>query len=141
MLGCAPHRAPASPAPPTPPEASGSDPGSAVRFDRPKPATRPPRAVQLSASGATLRPTGPPAPPSGARISIDVIDADLHHVLRLISDVAGLAFVVDDGVSARVTARLVDVPWDHALAAILAAHGLTTQPLAGGGVQVRGATP
>jgi type IV pilus assembly protein PilQ len=98
--------------------------------------------VRISAAGATLSADAPgPAIPAGARLSIDVVDADLHHVLRLISAASGLSFVVDDGVSARVTVRLVDVPWDHALAAILAAHGLTTQPLSGGGVQVRPLAP
>ena len=144
LLGCAPRPAPPAPAPtPQPAPVEGSA-GSTVRFDRPQPAARGPQAVRISADGATASADAAGAASlakGGARLSIDVVDADLHHVLRLISDVSGLPFVVDDSVSARVTVRLVDVPWDHALAAILAAHGLTTRPLSGGGVQVRAAAP
>jgi len=81
------------------------------------------------------------APPGAPRARPDPAARPGRGFLRLISDVSGLPFVVDDSVSARVTVRLVDVPWDHALAAILAAHGLTTRPLSGGGVQVRAAAP
>jgi type II secretory pathway component HofQ len=54
----------------------------------------------------------------------------------LIGDVSGLDFVADDGVSGRLTVRMVDVPWNYALDAILASRGLTAEPLAGGGVHV-----
>jgi type IV pilus assembly protein PilQ len=72
-------------------------------------------------------------PPPGASINLEVEDADLHSVLRLLSDVSGLDFVVDEGVRARITVALRDVPWNHALLAILDAHGLAAAPLPGGG--------
>jgi len=72
----------------------------------------------------------PPVP--GTRINLEVQDADLHSVLGLISEVSGLEFVVDESVRVRVTLALYDVPWNHALLAILDAHGLATVPLPGG---------
>ncbi len=66
---------------------------------------------------------------SAAPISLDLVDADLLYVLRLISDVGQINIVVGDGVSGRVTVRLVDVPWDQALAVILQTHGLAAAPV------------
>jgi hypothetical protein len=79
-------------------------------------------------------PPGVEAPlPSGRTISVDVEDADIRSVLRLFSATADLDFVLDDSVQARVTARLVDVPWDLALLAILQSNGLVAVPVDGGG--------
>lgn len=73
---------------------------------------------------------------TAARLSLDVVDADLHNVLRLFSHVSGLNLAVADGVQARVTVRLVDVPWDLALQAILHSKGLTTRVISEGVVLV-----
>jgi type II secretory pathway component GspD/PulD (secretin) len=76
-------------------------------------------------------------PPPGRRINLEVEDADLHGVLRLFADASGLDFVIDEGVDRRITAELRDVPWNHALLAILDANGLAAAPLPGGrGVEV-----
>ncbi len=61
---------------------------------------------------------------TGKAISLDLVDADLLSVLRLIAEVGGINLVVGDGVSGRVTVRLTDVPWDQALAVILQSQGL-----------------
>jgi len=66
-------------------------------------------------------------PFSGRRINIDLVDADIHSVFRLISHVSRLNIVAGDDVSGTVTVRLEDVPWDQALAAILQAKGLGAQ--------------
>ena len=66
---------------------------------------------------------------TAAPISLDLVQADLHHVLRLISDVGGINIVVADDVKGQVTVRLVDVPWDQALAVILQTHGLAAAPV------------
>lgn len=66
-------------------------------------------------------------PFSGRRINIDLVDADIHSVFRLISHVSRLNIVAGDDVQGTVTVRLEDVPWDQALAAILQAKGLGAQ--------------
>ena len=63
-------------------------------------------------------------PFSGRRIKIDLVEADIHSVFRLISHVSRLNIVAGDDVSGTVTVRLEDVPWDQALAAVLQAKGL-----------------
>lgn len=56
---------------------------------------------------------------SGRRIDLDLKDADIHNVLRLIGDVSRRNIVVADDVGGTVTIRLRNVPWDQALAVIL----------------------
>ncbi len=70
-----------------------------------------------------------PAPaPAPVRIDIDVVNADIRGVLRLIAEVSDLNFVLDDAVKGTVTARMIDVPWNDALAAILVSEGLVAVP-------------
>lgn len=64
---------------------------------------------------------------TGKKFSIDVVNADIHAVFRGISEVSGLNIISGDDVSGRITLRLVNVPWDQALAAILQAKGLGSQ--------------
>ena len=66
-------------------------------------------------------------PFSGRRINIDLVDADIHSVFRLISHVSNLNIVAGDDVQGTVTVRLEDVPWDQALAAVLQSKGLGAQ--------------
>ncbi len=61
---------------------------------------------------------------TGRRISLDFKNADLHDVLRIIAEVSGLNIVATDDVKARVTLRLVEVPWDQALDVVLQSNGL-----------------
>lgn len=61
---------------------------------------------------------------SGRRISIDVREADLHNVFRMISNVSKLNIVAGDNVTGKVTVKLENVPWDQALAVILQSKGL-----------------
>ncbi len=57
-------------------------------------------------------------------ISIDVKDADIHNVLRLLADVGHINIVVADGVSGKVTMKLVNVRWSDALDALLDSKNL-----------------
>lgn len=66
-------------------------------------------------------------PFSGQRINLDLVNADIHSVFRLISHVSKLNIVSGDDVEGRVTVRLENVPWDQAFAAILQAKGLGSQ--------------
>lgn len=60
----------------------------------------------------------------GKRISLDFQDAEISSVLRLIADVSGLNMVVGDNVKAKVTLKLLNVPWDQALDLILKLNNL-----------------
>jgi type IV pilus assembly protein PilQ len=71
--------------------------------------------------------TAASVPYAGRRISLDFVNADIHSIFRLISHVSRLNIVSGDDVSGRVTVRMVDVPWDQALAAVLQAKGLGSQ--------------
>jgi len=66
-------------------------------------------------------------PYAGQRINLDLVNADIHSVFRLISHVSKLNIVSGDDVGGRVTVRLENVPWDQAFAAILQAKGLGSQ--------------
>ena len=61
---------------------------------------------------------------SGKRIDLDFKDADIHNILRLLSDVGNVNVVTSDKVSGRVTIRMKNVPWDQALDVILRAKDL-----------------
>ncbi len=60
----------------------------------------------------------------GRRIDLDFKDADIHNILRLISEVGEVNVVTADNVQGRVTIRMLNVPWDQALEVILQAKGL-----------------
>ncbi len=90
-------------------------------------------ALAFAASGALAVPTAPPRPtkarPHAAkttkkRINLDVQNADIRNVVRLIGDTSGQNFVIGDDVKGRVTIKLRNVPWDEALDVILATKDL-----------------
>jgi len=60
----------------------------------------------------------------GRRISLDFQQADITSILRLIAEVSGFNIVVGEGVKAKVTMRLVSVPWDQALDMLLKMNAL-----------------
>jgi len=64
---------------------------------------------------------------TGRRIDIDLRDADIHNVLRLLAEVGNVNIVTSDDVSGNVTIRMHNVPWDRALEVILAARSLGMQ--------------
>jgi len=61
---------------------------------------------------------------AGRRIDLDLKDADVHNVLRLIADVGRVNIVTADNVSGSVTIRMRNVPWDQALDVVLQSKGL-----------------
>jgi hypothetical protein len=67
---------------------------------------------------------GDDALPPGPKIDLDFKDAPLHDVLRVIGASGEVNIVVPDGVRGKTSIRLKQVPWDNALQAVLAAHGL-----------------
>jgi type IV pilus assembly protein PilQ len=95
---------------------------------------------KVAAYGATLPlQVAPAAPPpistrvgrrrvfTGRRIDLDLKDADIHNILRLLSDVGQVNIVTSDDVKGTVTTRMRDVPWDQALDVILKSKGLGMQ--------------
>lgn len=60
----------------------------------------------------------------GERIDLDVQDADIRNVLRLLAEVGGVNIVVNDQVKGKVTLRLKNVPWDQALDLLVSTYGL-----------------
>jgi hypothetical protein len=61
---------------------------------------------------------------SGEKISLDFIDADIRRVLALISEASQRQIVPSPEVQGTITLRLIDVPWDQALDAILSIYNL-----------------
>jgi type II secretory pathway component GspD/PulD (secretin) len=60
----------------------------------------------------------------GTAIDLDVKDADIHDVFRLIADAARVNLVIPDDVTGKVTLRLLRVPWDAVACAVAAVHHL-----------------
>ena len=60
----------------------------------------------------------------GRRISLDLKDAEIQNVLRLLADVSKLNIVASDDVKGTITIKLRNVPWDQALDIILSAKQL-----------------
>jgi type IV pilus assembly protein PilQ len=60
----------------------------------------------------------------GRRIDLDFKDADIHNILRLLSEVGNVNVVTADDVTGSVTIKMRSVPWDQALDVILTSKGL-----------------
>lgn len=61
---------------------------------------------------------------TGNRVTFNFQDIPVRSALQLLADVSGLNLVASDTVGGSVTLRLVNVPWDQALAVILRAKDL-----------------
>ncbi|RYZ01883.1 MAG: type IV pilus secretin PilQ [Myxococcales bacterium] len=61
---------------------------------------------------------------SGRRIDLDLKDADIHNVLRLLADVGQVNIVTADNVQGSVSIRMRNVPWDQALDIVLQSKNL-----------------
>lgn len=61
---------------------------------------------------------------TGRRVDLDLKDADIHNILRLLADVGRVNIVAADDVSGNVTIKMKNVPWDQALDVVLQARGL-----------------
>ena len=60
----------------------------------------------------------------GRAVDLDVKDADVHDVMRLLADVGNINIVVADSVKAKVTLKLKKVAWDLATCTIASVHRL-----------------
>jgi type IV pilus assembly protein PilQ len=72
-----------------------------------------------------------PATDSSAEtlIDIDVREADVQDVLRLLAEVGGFNLAVDPGVSCKATLKLKQVPWPQVLDLVLRTCGLEQERL------------
>ena len=61
---------------------------------------------------------------TGRRISIDMVDAQITDVLKLLAEVSDLNIIASEEVTGTITLRLKDVPWDQAFDLILKTKGL-----------------
>lgn len=117
--------------------------GQIRRMPSAKPAPSPKHPAPMRAKAAAKpAPQPPPAlapqpPPSAAQaagiinkkytgkpISLDLMDADLRNVLRLLADITGTNIVIEPDVSGKVTLKVDRVPWDQVLDMILSMNGL-----------------
>ena len=108
--------------------ASSVSGGGASSYAGP-PVGPPPPSPSSSASSSGGGLVLPPAQRSGAarkryigrRIDLDFRGADIHNILRLLSDVGQVNIVTSDDVKGEVTIKMKNVPWDQALDVILRA--------------------
>jgi type IV pilus assembly protein PilQ len=113
---------PTTPATPTPspglPATRFTPPGLAATPAVPSP----PSAGEGSTPSAGYRPERKRY--AGRRIDLDFKGADIHNILRLLSDVGQVNIVTSDDVKGEVTIKMKNVPWDQALDVVLRAKGL-----------------
>ena len=76
----------------------------------------------LSVDGATAPPTA-----ASQTVSLDVQGAEIRDVLRLLAETGGVNILTSAEVQGTITTRLLDVPWEQALAAILTLTGLAQE--------------
>jgi type IV pilus assembly protein PilQ len=65
---------------------------------------------------------------SGAPISLNLQDADIEHVLRLLAEVGSYNLILDQNISGTISLKLDNVPWDQALDLILQQKNLVKVP-------------
>jgi type IV pilus assembly protein PilQ len=94
------------------------------------------RALPAPPKRAGNRLSDPPVAPlvrtySGKPISLDLQEADIKNVLRLLADVSGANIVIEPDVAGKVTLKVNRVPWDQVLDMILAMNNLGQEQAAG----------
>lgn len=61
---------------------------------------------------------------NGKKVNLDMMDANVADVLRLLAEVSGMNIIASDDVSGTISLRLRDVPWDQAFDIIMKSKGL-----------------
>jgi type IV pilus assembly protein PilQ len=82
---------------------------------------RRPIALAFGLAAVRLALVAVPAPATavGRAVSLDLHEADVRGVLRLLAEMGGMDLVAGDEVKGTITVRLGGVPWDQALDAVL----------------------
>lgn len=65
----------------------------------------------------------------GKKVTLDLQDANIKSVFRLLTEVSGINIVAGPDVKGTVTLYMKDVPWDQALDTILDIHGLAKREM------------
>jgi type IV pilus assembly protein PilQ len=99
--------------------------GDSPRADRPRPAATPRAPERVERRGPPVRRAGPIW--RGRKIDLNVRNADLVHVFRLLATAGGVSVVIAPDVRGQVTLVLRQVPWDQALDVIARAHQLEVE--------------
>jgi type IV pilus assembly protein PilQ len=82
-------------------------------------------AVSAAAADGTMVESGLKQPKyTGKKIDLDMMDARITDILRLLAEVSNLNIIASDDVKGTISLRLRDVPWDQAFDIILKAKGL-----------------
>ncbi len=116
-----------------PPSAKPVVPGADTYESPKKPKAAPARSQAQAKKPAAARTAMPEAlgTPSvavkqytGKPISLDLLDADLRNVLRLLADLTGTNIVIEPDVTGKVTLKVEQVPWDQVLDMVLSMNDL-----------------
>ncbi len=67
----------------------------------------------------------------GKPISLDLQNADVRNVLRLLADISGMNIVLEPDVSGKVTLKVENVPWDQVLDMVLMMNRLGKEEIGG----------
>jgi len=123
--------APPAPIVETPIEVAAATPAAATPAAETPPVPAEPKAGRPVALEAPVPPVLPAKQRAyeqpgyrGQRISLDLKDADIQNVLRLLAEVSGLNIIATDDVKGKVTLHLADVPWDQVLDLVLRSNQL-----------------
>src|SRR3990172_5154885 len=79
--------------------------------------------------GFLQKPLPPPGSTEETLIDIDVREADVQDVLRLLAEVGGFNLAADPGVSCKATLKLKQVPWPQVLELVFRTCGLEQERL------------
>ena len=82
-----------------------------------------PQTAGFVTQAATLARNTAPKQTRKKRISLDLKDADIKNVLRLLAEVSGENIVTSEAVAGTISMRLRNVPWEQALETILKTKG------------------
>lgn len=120
----------------SPGESGGAGSATAPRIKLAKAARAQGQAASMKSpgsaqSGFSVGEPSTPAPAvkqyTGKTVSLDLMDADLRNVLRLLSDLTTTNIVIEPDVSGKVTLKVENVPWDQVLDMILAMNDLGSE--------------
>jgi hypothetical protein len=106
---------------PPPPQWSPPTASQRTTLAAPPPAPAPARITEPVTLGTADVSRAPRV--RGRPVDLDLRDADIRDVCRLLADVGHTNIVVADGVTGSITLRMRRVPWDQALDVILRAKG------------------
>lgn len=110
----------------SPPESAGHGiqiPEAEVQAPAEEVSLSPQETVVVTPAPAETQPEAKAPAQKDGNVTLDFKDADIQNVLRVLAYKSGVNIVASKEVVGTVTIRLVDVPWEQALAVILSTYG------------------